>query len=1047
MKTTAIKIILTILLASLTFSSFCQERISDWRSSTNISSDPNGFTRFGDKVYFAATDFDNGTSVWVTNGTPEGTEIFQKGERKNNRYWKPKTVDDTLYYVFDQAIWKMALGTNEIIKIASLDERFEGLSSPIKVKNRIWFSLNKSYDILKGKWESTSNFTKKGEDNYPYNYGYLSQTENFLLYQYYDIGIGEIGGRHIEVRDSTNKRYFYKVETATDRLLTAFSVDNKRYFINEKLYPKTLNLYEIGTDSLILLSSDTINIGYPRGAISSYSKEKGGFFSTDLRNSLSYYSYGPKGIKHLITSQSYKPGRPYKSLYINNKSHYFIEADISSSQLNFYRLDYLEDKIKLLESFDNISFSNLNGNFFSLERDSASLSYEFDLENEVIHLFPARRQWYEKVELNDSKIGSINGESGPEPYAVNSDTLLLKNIMTNGGMTDLFPFRKDDKIYFSFNEAEKGFTIHELDAESNSFLEVYTSPERLTVLYSDLYFRFENKKLNKVASFGRSEKGNFILLKNNDEDHFQKDYVDFVPERAFFNSVEDVIYSEEGELLKYSLKDKVAKPIWKNGGFNTLQDLITKLRYKDYVFKVTTKNIYAFNTVSENLTVLQHNSETTPFLWQNRLISVSNDSLNLYEIDENFRKRTLAIGVDVGSYLKYQFSDSTFTILTNSQAVISNGTCEETKSFQIVEGKYQEVNLLNANIPSDNYAIYKSGSQDLIIYGLKDSLLIHLPDFLLYGSIKTDKAIYYLNSKKDALNRLDLITGISTSVSTFDLNSIPKPNHLSIIYQNQETATLYFTTAEKLFRLDLMTDAVYECEGQSLGSNSEYISEGSGQVDLSVIRGKPYLIDKTDLRLFPIPWDSLSYLRSYNSDVKELKNHWLLNYEKGIMLINKYSLVQQVFNFPTGVSGTNQTFVQNNKVYTIATDEKYGYQVWYIAEIEGLEEIVVDDSKAQFAKLPDNTCFQPLATEEPNEVEILVYPNPHKGRFNVQLPKELTNAKFEMYETSGRKVDFESWQIDNSNYTLTIDNSSLQSLILKVVTHEKTISKKVIQSE
>jgi hypothetical protein len=85
-----------------------------------------------------------------------------------------------------------------------------------------------------------------------------------------------------------------------------------------------------------------------------------------------------------------------------------------------------------------------------------------------------------------------------------------------------------------------------------------------------------------------------------------------------------------------------------------------------------------------------------------------------------------------------------------------------------------------------------------------------------------------------------------------------------------------------------------------------------------------------------------------------------------------------------------------------------------------------------------------LAIEEPNEVEILVYPNPNEGRFNIQVPKELSNIEFEIYETSGLKVDFESRQQSDFIYSFTVKDSGLTSIILKVISQEENFSKKVI---
>jgi ELWxxDGT repeat protein len=101
-------------------------------SSLPQSSLPSGFVGLGDHVYFAADTFSNGTELWRTDGTPEGTQLVRDIHpgREGSDLGTLVPVGDTLFFRADdgqrhQELWKSDGTTAGTVLVKELETFYQ----------------------------------------------------------------------------------------------------------------------------------------------------------------------------------------------------------------------------------------------------------------------------------------------------------------------------------------------------------------------------------------------------------------------------------------------------------------------------------------------------------------------------------------------------------------------------------------------------------------------------------------------------------------------------------------------------------------------------------------------------------------------------------------------------------------------------------------------------------------------------------------------------------------------------------------------------------
>jgi hypothetical protein len=88
-----------------------------------------------------------------------------------------------------------------------------------------------------------------------------------------------------------------------------------------------------------------------------------------------------------------------------------------------------------------------------------------------------------------------------------------------------------------------------------------------------------------------------------------------------------------------------------------------------------------------------------------------------------------------------------------------------------------------------------------------------------------------------------------------------------------------------------------------------------------------------------------------------------------------------------------------------------------------------------------NNLSENLFTADEKDIELKIYPNPSNGIFNLQLGTITEKFHLEVFDMTGRKVT--STEINN-NYSLDLSEYSKGIYMIKVITNNKSITKKII---
>ena len=133
--------------------------VEDNAQSSPQDSQPRNFIEFNDQLYFTADDGENGEELWVSDGTPQGTQlladIYPGSDSANSYNWYLTELNDQLYFTADdgengEELWVTdgtpdgtKLVTNINSKVNSFgDDSSSSISNLTVVDNELFFSAD-----------------------------------------------------------------------------------------------------------------------------------------------------------------------------------------------------------------------------------------------------------------------------------------------------------------------------------------------------------------------------------------------------------------------------------------------------------------------------------------------------------------------------------------------------------------------------------------------------------------------------------------------------------------------------------------------------------------------------------------------------------------------------------------------------------------------------------------------------------------------------------------------------------------------------------------
>ena len=133
--------------------------VEDNAQSSPQDSQPRNFIEFNDQLYFTADDGENGEELWVSDGTPQGTQlladIYPGSDSANSYNWYLTELNDQLYFTANngkngEELWVTdgtpdgtKLVTNINSKVNSFgDDSSSSISNLTVVDNELFFSAD-----------------------------------------------------------------------------------------------------------------------------------------------------------------------------------------------------------------------------------------------------------------------------------------------------------------------------------------------------------------------------------------------------------------------------------------------------------------------------------------------------------------------------------------------------------------------------------------------------------------------------------------------------------------------------------------------------------------------------------------------------------------------------------------------------------------------------------------------------------------------------------------------------------------------------------------
>ena len=160
--------------------------------------------------------------------------------------------------------------------------------------------------------------------------------------------------------------------------------------------------------------------------------------------------------------------------------------------------------------------------------------------------------------------------------------------------------------------------------------------------------------------------------------------------------------------------------------------------------------------------------------------------------------------------------------------------------------------------------------------------------------------------------------------------------------------------------------------------------------------------------------------------------------------------------------------VIDDKIYFQAFTPEHGYEVWVSDGTAANTNLLFDliegpdySNPEAFTNVNKSIVFfgltptdgnqlwsykegEPITgAEDFHESDLTIFPNPSSGSYHIHLPNEsLTNESLEVLTLNGRLANF---SFDNEASKLNLQNLSPGIYIVKIRTHKKTFTKKVVK--
>jgi Secretion system C-terminal sorting domain len=1030
-----------------------QYRISDFNSTDNTETNPSHVVKFNNRVFLLATDSTGKRNIWQTNGTEASTVLFMEASlpHNSNTVFASYVISNTLYFNFNQAIWKM--GGDFVPKKIAEDNRQGFFEEFVLLNHKLFFNLNHYLDL---RTETIRELTTKNAELTSYNTNRWASTkrtaDDFWAYQEsYSPKI------FINFAQDTLMRSMY---AADFRLTNAFNVGQQRFITSYN--NNTLKLYEIVADTLALVSEQIVTIFIQRKLASRYQ-----IVTYSLGRFLSLVFDG-KSWKQTFETELLPVQFVLPALSQSGAESLLLGQIQGQAAVKLYTLN-LDDGRLTPKSFEvatlYVNKQNENDDYvFVSVYLQNSLEY-FAISKTTGEATPIDKDWDfgNTVTRNNTLIG---GHKIPQSYISDITPPPITGLAV--GFKDVEKIKKiikknvsvgvqivasgDKKSLFVVGDKDNDATVYYLEEQNLNPKPILTN----TGIDTRRLEAFYDSPTGLVMSGADYLKGQVVFLNINKQTRMANkvsyplkapwDYYYLIDSAIVFFKDNQKYTAPYGQQSSFQQTTIVGTETLANASSRIVVGHFMYVEYYEernrYFAIIDLRNNYMYRPIAQKVRQIEY--------WQNQIIVVADNDVYAFDPNEPIKPKYLfsfEYNYDEEEF-SFSYFDSFFTLDNHKEFWRSQATCQSSKQIHInYSASRYEITILNK---------YRQ------LFG-KGALITDRKSVSYHTNDQTDT--YELPS---GLQLIAATTDHSFVYTVYD-NSTIVLFHYDFLTKNKRELTTVEYRAGFFYRLSVENNTQYKqlyhitfgnktLLGQWFENRPEAIQEVANTAELyqkiaAITNQNQFFTLNNQLlatdgrRVLKIDSTNQYRERFYYRPLMTTQNVYFVNTNADILKINTNDFSYKIIKAKPEWASIYTLGLIGTKLYALVNEESRGKQLWYVEDAAG-EALPAATAQLPAPIIEKNQCdTKPEATASPIFV---AYPNPTAGDLNILLLLNELQTPFsiEIFDLKGSKCFEQSFQKtseDDYIRRLNVSTMSKGKYIIRCTVGNKTQHIKIIK--
>ena len=1010
------KQLLFFFITAIAFSSHAQYRLSDFKDSVSLDSRPKNFVKFQNIVFFVASDSTGKRNIWQSDGSEAGTKLFQEATVSDNRnlVFSTTEIAGTLYFSFDQAIWKM--GANLQPQKLYQDEREGFFDRLVLVGPKLFFNLTYYLDLK-------TNTVKKANINgaeLPYNLPYTSEYRlagsDFAVFPYPTINAQLI---HFQ-KDTASLLLRYKNSIRSSFI---FKINSRRFFTS--LNDFDFSIYEVLPDTLKLSYQSQLSI-IAQGIVNNRYQ----VVTTDINGNLSFYTFD--GNKFLLSFQRNDniAFNISAELYRNEAISTVLAKDRKDNKFKLFSLNLTDGQLSAQSGIEieatncflqnnkesyAVFYCNIGGVDSKIILDKITKKIEiistvWDFNNLIK---APNGQWLGAV-ITYNPYDNTGGISASTLMVSGLNPVPIKKIVKNISSKYVFIIPESTQKINIFTNKNKTAALYQINGNDLKIKELFSNSG---IPVYDFYLLNNSTKSSTFMRINQ-KKGERNFL------HFDKQTLQLNKATYSLNSIyrgytlKDSNFVYFNDQAKYSAPYNYQGIVQKSkitGLYDNTQIYYSyqkdNLFYGSFVKRDTIPNLELFGIIDLKNDYLYQSIVGTVWLtrsWINTVIVVVGTNVYAFMPNEPLKKQFLFS-------FERNFDGNDLQFLSfNDHFIIHNG-----REFWYSQGNCQSSKQIYTNFSASRYSvqIYNTNPN-------QKNLIIHDKQRVIYISKDSKDIFEFSSSSNSYFQALQVLSDHSFVYSFYDNGTITLFHYDFLTKQKRELSKHKRINTEPfdpiqvqinnlsnsyqiLFKTDFFIGKIVDNQPDEIKLISNTFPENSSlflyqtKEKYFISNGNRFLASNGD-KIIELDTANRYNGSYYASMIETTKNVYFTKSNNDIIKVKKTDLSYRIIKAKPEWQNVVSFQLLGSKVLSMVYEQSLGRQLWLIDDEAGQEGYPT--VTPTIYRVEKNQC-EPAAPTQEEKALFVVYPNPAKNEVSVILMANEIKTDFhlEVFDMSGKK--------------------------------------------